>query len=184
MTRCPCDIKKKIQILKDFYSSMGLTININKTKVMIIKTKKITYKNFKCWLYVFIDLNMAHRQRKCAEGLKCAQTVWCTSRGSAWNACRGCVEGYFLLYYCRSTWNGSPRTNCESLKIEVHRKIEGRRHQWCKRNHRNDWVCQKCVHNRRITYDIVHKWSGMRTIPFSTIVKWLSGCLCHNVMMF
>jgi hypothetical protein len=46
MVRCPYDLNKKLRILKDFCSSMGMTVNTNKTKVMIIKSKNITYDNF------------------------------------------------------------------------------------------------------------------------------------------
>jgi hypothetical protein len=40
------DIDKQLKILKGFCSSIGMTINTNKTKVMIIKSKRITYTNF------------------------------------------------------------------------------------------------------------------------------------------
>jgi hypothetical protein len=46
MARSPYDLDKQLKILKDFFSSMGMTINIDKTKVMIIKSKMITYANF------------------------------------------------------------------------------------------------------------------------------------------
>ena len=37
---------KKLRLLKDFFSTMGMTVNTIKTKVMIIKSKKDTYTNF------------------------------------------------------------------------------------------------------------------------------------------
>ena len=44
--RCPSDLDKQLRLLKDFCSTMGMTVNIDKTKVMIIKSKKDTYANF------------------------------------------------------------------------------------------------------------------------------------------
>jgi len=44
--RCPSDLGKQLRLLKDFCSTMGMTVNTNKTKVMIIKSKKDTYANF------------------------------------------------------------------------------------------------------------------------------------------
>jgi hypothetical protein len=38
MPRNPYDLGKQLRILKEFYSSMGMTVNTNKTKVMIIKS--------------------------------------------------------------------------------------------------------------------------------------------------
>jgi hypothetical protein len=46
MVRSPYDLNKQLKILKDFCSSMGMTVNTDKTKVMIIKSKNITYTNF------------------------------------------------------------------------------------------------------------------------------------------
>ena len=43
LERCPSDLDKKLRLLKDFCSTMGMTINTNKTKIMIIKSKKDTY---------------------------------------------------------------------------------------------------------------------------------------------
>jgi hypothetical protein len=40
------DLDNQLKILKDLWSSMGMTINTDKTKVMIIKAKRITYANF------------------------------------------------------------------------------------------------------------------------------------------
>ena len=38
MVRIPCNIDKRLEIIRYFFSSMGITINIDKTKVMIIKS--------------------------------------------------------------------------------------------------------------------------------------------------
>jgi hypothetical protein len=46
MEKCPYDLGKQLIILKDFCSSMGMTMNTKKTKVMIIKSKRITYNTF------------------------------------------------------------------------------------------------------------------------------------------
>ena len=36
---CPSDIDNQLRFLKYFFSTMGMTINTNKTKFMIIKSK-------------------------------------------------------------------------------------------------------------------------------------------------
>jgi hypothetical protein len=46
MARSPHDLGKQLRILKDFFSNMGMTNNTKKTKVMIIKSNKITYDTF------------------------------------------------------------------------------------------------------------------------------------------
>jgi hypothetical protein len=46
MEKIPYDLGKKLIIHKEFCSSMGMTMNIEKTKVMIIKSKRITYNTF------------------------------------------------------------------------------------------------------------------------------------------
>jgi hypothetical protein len=46
MEKIPYDLGKQLIILKDFFSSMGMPVNTNKIKVMIIKFKRITYDNF------------------------------------------------------------------------------------------------------------------------------------------
>ena len=45
LARCPFDLDKQLRFLKDFFSTMGMTINIDKTKIMIIKSKD-THANF------------------------------------------------------------------------------------------------------------------------------------------
>jgi len=46
MERCPSDIDKQLRTVKEFYSNMGLTVNIDKTKVMIIKSNNESRANF------------------------------------------------------------------------------------------------------------------------------------------
>ena len=46
LTRCPYDLDKKLRILKDFCSTMGMNANTDKKKVMITKSTKDTYSNF------------------------------------------------------------------------------------------------------------------------------------------
>jgi hypothetical protein len=41
MATSPYDLENQLRILKDFCSNMGMTINTDKTKVMIIKSNKI-----------------------------------------------------------------------------------------------------------------------------------------------
>ena len=40
LARCPSDLDKKLRLRKDFCSTMGMTVSTDKTKVMIIKSKK------------------------------------------------------------------------------------------------------------------------------------------------
>ena len=46
MAMSPHDLGKQLIILKDFCSNTGMTVNTDKTKVMIIKSNKITYETF------------------------------------------------------------------------------------------------------------------------------------------
>ena len=46
LERCPSDLDKQLQLLKYLFSTMGMTVNTDKTKFMIIKSKKDTYANF------------------------------------------------------------------------------------------------------------------------------------------
>jgi hypothetical protein len=46
MERSPHDLENQLRILKDFFSSMVMNVNTDKTKVMIIKSNKITYDTF------------------------------------------------------------------------------------------------------------------------------------------
>ena len=68
MARSPYDFDKQLKFLKDFFSSMGITINIDKTKVMIIKSKNITYTNFvyennleEVTLYIYLRTGLRHK---------------------------------------------------------------------------------------------------------------------------
>ena len=40
------DLDKQLQTLHDYFSKMGMTVNTNTTKIMIIKSKKISHGNF------------------------------------------------------------------------------------------------------------------------------------------
>jgi len=44
--RCASNLHKKLILLKDFCSTMGMIVNIDKTKFMVIKSKKDSYVNF------------------------------------------------------------------------------------------------------------------------------------------
>jgi hypothetical protein len=46
MERSAHDVENQLRILKDFCSNIGMTVNIDKTKAMIIKSNKITYDTF------------------------------------------------------------------------------------------------------------------------------------------
>jgi hypothetical protein len=46
MVRSPYNLDKKLRILQYFFSNMGMTVNTDKMKVMIIKSKNITYDTF------------------------------------------------------------------------------------------------------------------------------------------
>ena len=51
LARDPYDLDKKLRLLKDFCSTMGMTFNTYKNKDMIIKSKRDTYAN----LYMTIE---------------------------------------------------------------------------------------------------------------------------------
>jgi hypothetical protein len=46
MARIPRDLENQLRILKDFFSNMGMVVNTDKTKVVIIKYNKITCDTF------------------------------------------------------------------------------------------------------------------------------------------
>jgi hypothetical protein len=46
MAKSPYGLGKQLITLKNFCSNMGMIVNIDKTKVMIIKSKRITYDTF------------------------------------------------------------------------------------------------------------------------------------------
>lgn len=64
MEKYPFDLDKQLRIIKDFCSCMGMTVNTDQTKVIIIKSKKVTYANFcttisiwkKCLLINILEL--------------------------------------------------------------------------------------------------------------------------------
>jgi len=66
MTMCTFDLDKKLIILNDVCSNMGMTVNTDKTKVMIIKSKKVTYPNFvydnrnleEMYLYKYVGIDI------------------------------------------------------------------------------------------------------------------------------
>ena len=69
MWRCPIYRDNQLRILKDFCSNMGMTISTDKTKVMIIKSKKVTYTNFvygninleEMSSYKYLKINIHHK---------------------------------------------------------------------------------------------------------------------------
>jgi hypothetical protein len=69
MTKSPYDLGKKLIILKDFCFSMCMTMNNDKTKVMIIKSKRITYNTFvydnnsldEVPSYKYLGINIHHK---------------------------------------------------------------------------------------------------------------------------
>jgi len=62
------DLEKQLRILHDYYSGMGMFVNINNTKVMIIKSKNINYDNVnydknyldKVSLYKYLGIDIHH----------------------------------------------------------------------------------------------------------------------------
>lgn len=46
LARSHDDLDKQLKTLHDYCSKMGMTVNTNKIKVMIIKSKKVTHGNF------------------------------------------------------------------------------------------------------------------------------------------
>ena len=46
LAKCPSDLDKQLRLLRDFCSTMAMTVNNDKTKIMIIKSKKDTYAKF------------------------------------------------------------------------------------------------------------------------------------------
>ena len=69
LVRCPSDLNKQLRLVKDFLSTMGMTVNTDKTKVMIIKSKKDTYANFvydnnnmeKVSSYKYLGIDIHHK---------------------------------------------------------------------------------------------------------------------------
>jgi hypothetical protein len=69
MARSPRDLENHLRILKEFCFNMGMTINTDKTKVMIIKSNKITYDTFvydknnleEVTSYKYLAINIHHK---------------------------------------------------------------------------------------------------------------------------
>jgi len=69
MSRNPYDLIKQLLTLKDFFSSTSLTMNIDKMKVMIIKSNKISYDDFEydnnmlegVPLYKYLGIDIHHK---------------------------------------------------------------------------------------------------------------------------
>jgi hypothetical protein len=63
------DLEKQLKIIKDFFSSIGMTINIDKMKAMIIKSINNTYTNFvygnngleEVTSYKYLIINIHHK---------------------------------------------------------------------------------------------------------------------------
>ena len=72
MARSPNYIDKQLRTLKDFFSSIGMTINTNKTKLMIMKSQKITYDNImydknnleEVAQYKYLRIDLHHKLKK------------------------------------------------------------------------------------------------------------------------
>jgi hypothetical protein len=69
MSRSPHDIGKQLRIVIEFCSNMGMTVNTDKTKAMIIKSNKITYDTFtydnnkskEVTSYKFLGIDIHHK---------------------------------------------------------------------------------------------------------------------------
>jgi len=69
LARCPSHLDKQLRLLKDFYSTMGMIVDTDKTKVMIIKSKKDTYTNFmydnnnleEVYSYKYLGIDIHHK---------------------------------------------------------------------------------------------------------------------------
>ena len=69
MERCLFDIDILLRILMYFFSNLGVTDNINKTKVMIIKSNKVTPTDFfyeyivleEVYSYKYIEIGIHHK---------------------------------------------------------------------------------------------------------------------------
>jgi hypothetical protein len=69
MAKSPYDLGKQLIILKDFCCSMSMTVKNDKTKVMIIKSKRITYDTFvyennslkEVSSYTYLGLDIHHK---------------------------------------------------------------------------------------------------------------------------
>ena len=68
MERCPSNLDKQLRI-HNFCSNIGMTVNTDKTKIMIIKPKKDTYANFiydnknleEVTSYKYLEIDIYHK---------------------------------------------------------------------------------------------------------------------------
>lgn len=77
LVRCPFGLEKHLIIFKGFWSNTSILVNTDKAKVMIIKSKKITYANFvydnnkleevNSYKYLGVDL---HQKLNCNYNIK------------------------------------------------------------------------------------------------------------------
>ena len=66
---CISDLDKQLKTMKDFFSNMDMTINTNKTKVMIIKSNKFSYDHFvydkkkldEVYSYKYLHIDICHK---------------------------------------------------------------------------------------------------------------------------
>jgi hypothetical protein len=69
MVRIPHYLGKQLRILKDFCSNTGMTVNTDKTKVMIVKSNKMNYDTFvydnnnleEVNSYKYLGINIHHK---------------------------------------------------------------------------------------------------------------------------
>jgi hypothetical protein len=69
MARIPHDLENQLRILKNFCSNMGMIVNIDKTKVMIIKSNMIPYDTFvydknnleEVTSYKYLEIDIHHK---------------------------------------------------------------------------------------------------------------------------
>jgi len=69
MARCPFYNVKQLKILKDLCSNVGMIVNTSKSKVMMIKFKKVTYANFvydnnnleEVYSYKYLSIDIHHK---------------------------------------------------------------------------------------------------------------------------
>jgi len=69
MIGCIFELNKQLRVLKDFCFNTDMTVNNDKTQVMIIKFKKITYANFvydnnnleEVTSYKYLELDLHHK---------------------------------------------------------------------------------------------------------------------------
>lgn len=60
MARCLINFDEQLRILKDFFSSMGMIVNTNKIKVMIIESMKVTCAE-EVYFYKYFEIDIHHK---------------------------------------------------------------------------------------------------------------------------